>query len=120
MLKNPENSHNFQQLYVDVKKYVELQAEYLKVEFVEKMTILISSLLLIIFIIIFSLGALFYFFFFLAYSFEDFFGTLATSFGIISLIYILFIGVLVIMRKQLIINPLVKFLTNLFLNQTKN
>jgi len=120
MLNSTENRNGFEQLYLDVKKYVELQTEYVKVEFVEKLSILLSSLLIVIVIIILGLGAMFYFFFFLAYSFENYFGSLATSFGIISVIYLLFVGVLIIARKTLIINPLVKFLSNLFLNNSNN
>jgi len=115
MENTPEPAESFQQLYADVKKYVELQAEYLKVEFVEKLTILVSTLLIIILITVLAVAALFYLFFSLAYALEPLLGSLAVSFAIISGIYVLLISFLVILRKRLIINPLVKFLSNLFL-----
>jgi hypothetical protein len=115
MEKTPEPAESFQQLYADVKKYVELQAEYLKVEFVEKLTIIVSALLIIIIITVLAIAALFYLFFSLAYALEPLLGSMAISFALISGIYVLLILFLVILRKQLVINPLVKFLSKLFL-----
>jgi hypothetical protein len=110
-----EPADNFQQLYDDVKKYVELQTEYVKVEFVEKLTILLSTLLIIGLIIVLVIAALFYLFFSLAYVLQPLLGSLALSFAIISGIYILLIVLFVIFRKRIVINPLVRFLSNLFL-----
>jgi len=118
MTNTPEQTDNFQQLYDDVKKYVFLQTEYLKVEFVEKLTILLSTLLIITLIIVLAIIALFYFFFSMAYAFEPVLGSLGASFGIISAVYVVLIGLLYFLRKQLIITPMVKFLSNLFLSKT--
>lgn len=118
MTNKEESATNFQQLYIDVKKYVELQTEYLKVEFVEKLAILLSTLIIITIILVLLFAALFYLFFSLAYILEPVLGSLALSFGIISGIYGLLIAFFVSFRKQFVINPLVKFLSNLFLTKT--
>lgn len=110
-----QSVENFQQLYDEIKKYIVLQAEYAKTEVVEKMTLLLSTLLIASLIIIFALGVLFYLCFALAYALEPLLGSLALSFGLISGVYILLIIVLVVFRKRLIIHPLVKFLSGLFL-----
>jgi len=117
MANNQEPLENFRQLYDDVKKYVELQTEYVKVEFVEKLTILLSTLLIIILIIVLAVIALSYVFFSIAYAIEPLVGSLSISFGIISGIYFILIGLLIMLRKQIIINPLVKFISNLFLTK---
>lgn len=114
-----EPRDNFQQLYSDVKKYVELQTEYVKVEFVEKLTILLSTLLIIIVMLILAICALFYTFFSLAYTLEPLVGSLASSFAIISILYVALIVVFFLFRKQIVINPLVRFLSNLFLTNNK-
>jgi len=44
-------------------------------------------------------------------------GSLALSFGIISGIYVVLIVFFILLRRQIVINPLVKFLTNLFLTK---
>jgi len=118
-MMNPEEPvENFQQLYEDVKKYVFLQTEYVKVEFVEKLTILLSTLLIITLIIVLATIALFYLFFSLAYLVVPVVGSLSMSFGIISAVYVILIGFLMLLRKRIVINPLVKFLSNLFLTKT--
>jgi len=117
MPNNQEPAENLQQLYADVKKYVELQTEYVKVEFVEKLTIMLSALLIIGLIILLAIAALFYLFFSLAYMLQPLLGSLAASFAIISGIYVLLMCFFVIFRKQIVINPLVKFLSNLFLKK---
>jgi len=117
MINNQEPVENFQQLYDDVKKYIFLQAEYIKIEFVEKLTILLSTLLIITLMTVLAIIALFYLFFSLAYVVEPVVGSLGASFGIISGIYVILIGLLFLLRKQLIITPMVKFLSNLFLTK---
>jgi hypothetical protein len=118
MINTQEPVENFQQLYDDVKKYVLLQTEYVKVEFVEKLTILLSTLLVIGLIIVLVIIALFYLFFSIAYAVEPLVGSLSMSFGIISVVYAVLIVFLVLLRKRLVVSPLARFLTDLFL--TKN
>lgn len=119
-MNTEEPVEDLQQLYKDIKKYVELQTEYVKVEFVEKLTILVSTLVIITVIIILVIAALFFLFFSLAYALVPVVGSLAISFCIIAAIYVVLIIVLFSFRKQFIINPLVRFLSKLFLNKTKN
>lgn len=120
MINTQEPVEDFQQLYNDIKKYVELQTEYVKVEFVEKLTILVSTLVIITVIIILVIAALFFLFFSLAYALVPVVGSLAISFCIISVLYVVLIVVLFLFRKQFVINPLVRFLSKLFLTKTKN
>jgi len=118
MLNNEEPSNNFQQLYDEVKKYIELQTEYVKVEFVEKLTILFSTILIIGLIIILAITALFYFSFSMAYLLEPVLGSIALSFGIVSGVFVLLILLLFLFRKRIIIIPVVKFLSKLLLKKT--
>jgi len=116
---NPQKpAENFQQLYDEVKKYVSLQTEYVKVEFVEKLTVLLSTILIISLITILVIIALFYLLFSLAYAVEPIVGSLSISFALIAGVYVILIGILILLRKRIIINPLVKFLSNLFLTKT--
>ena len=117
MINTPDPVENLQQLYDDVKKYIQLQSEYVKVEFVEKLTVLISALLIIFLVIILIMGALFYLFFSVAYLIEPIVGSMTASFFIISTFYLLLTLFLFVFRKKVIINPLVRFLSRLFLNK---
>lgn len=110
---------NIKQLIAEVKEYIILQKDYAKVEFVEKLTILLSTLFMILIFLILGMAALFYLLFALAYTLEPLVGGLAISFVIISAISILLMIALYHLRKKLIVNPLVKFLANLFLKDSK-
>lgn len=117
MTNSSKPAENFQELYEDVKKFIHLQTEYIKIDFVEKLTILLSALFVVSIVLVLLIAVLFYLCFSLAYALEPFFGSLAISFAVISGIYILLIALLVLFRKKLIINPLVRFLSNVFLNK---
>ena len=47
MFADDKSIENFQQLFFEFKKYLELQKEYTKLELTEKLTILLSTLIMI-------------------------------------------------------------------------
>jgi len=118
MFANDESIENIQQLFVEFKKYLELQKEYTKLELTEKLTILLSTLILVFILIILGMVALFYGLFALVYVLEPLVGSLTASFGIITSINLFLILIVIIFRKKLIIAPLVNFLANLFLHDS--
>lgn len=118
MFADDKSIENFQQLFFEFKKYLELQKEYTKLEITEKLTIIFSTLILVLILITLGMVALFYLLFALAYVLEPLVGGLMTSFSIIAGINILLIILIAIFRKQLIINPMVHFLANLFLTES--
>ena len=119
ILADDKSIENFQQLFFEFKKYLELQKEYTKLELTEKLTILLSTLIMIVVLIILGMVALFYLLFALAYVLEPLVGGLMVSFAIIAGINVLIMALVIIFRKQLIISPMVNFLANLFLNDSK-
>ena len=54
MFANDKNIDNLQQLLAELKKYAELQKDYVKLHLVEKLTILISTLILVFILLILS------------------------------------------------------------------
>ena len=119
MFADDKSIENFQKLFFEFKKYLELQKEYTKLELTEKLTILLSTLIMLMILIILAMVALFYLLFTLAYILEPLVGGLMISFAIIASINVILIALIVIFRKQLIITPMVNFLANLFLNSSK-
>ena len=120
MFADDKSIENFQQLFFEFKKYLELQKEYTKLELTEKLTILFSTLIMILVLIILGMVALFYLLFALAYILEPLVGGLMSSFAIIAGINVVLIALVIIFRKQLIISPMVNFLANLFLTDSNN
>ena len=118
MFADDKSIENFQQLFFEFKKYLELHKEYTKLELTEKLTILFSTLIMILVLIILGMVALFYLLFALAYILEPLVGGLMASFAIIAGINIVLIFLVIIFRKQLIISPMVNFLANLFLTDS--
>lgn len=119
MFSDDKNIENLQQLYEDVKKYILLQKEYTKLELVEKLTILISTLIMVLVLVILGMISLFYLLFTLAYILEPLVGGLKISFAIIAGVNILLILLVFFFRNKLIVKPMVNFLANLFFNDSK-
>lgn len=116
MFANDSNIDNLQQLLAELKKYAELQKDYVQLHLVEKLTILASTLILVFVLLVLGIIALFYLSFTLAYVLEPYVGGLMASYGIITGFIILLIILIVVFRKRLIVQPMVHFLANLLLN----
>lgn len=116
MLANDKSIDSFLQLFNEFKKYVELQKDYVKLELVEKLTALLSTLILVLILLVLGMMVLFYLSFTLAYILEPLVGGLMVSYEIISAAIVAVIALVVLFRKRLIVQPLINFLANLFLN----
>ena len=116
MLANDKTIDNLQALFTEVKHYIDLQKDYVKLDITHKLTILISTLILILVLVILGMIALLYLSFTLAYILEPYVGGLTNSYAIITG-GILLIGLFIyLLRQRFIIHPLTNFLANLFLN----
>lgn len=118
---SPDKSiESFQQLFGEVKKYLELQKEYTKLELVEKLTVLLSTLIMVFLFMMLGMVALFYFLFFLAYILEPLVNGMIYSYAIIAGFFLLLIGVVYAFRQRLIFQPMVNFLARLFLDRSND
>ncbi len=117
MFINDKSIKSLRELFVEFKKYLELQKEYTKVEIAEKLTLLLSMLILTLLIVMLGMVALFYFSFMLAYLLAPLVGGLVGGFAIIGCFCLLIIGLLLLFRKELIVNPMANFLASIFLDK---
>ena len=115
MFPNDKSIETLQQLFIEVKKYLALQKRYTQLEIAEKLTILLSTLILVLVIIILSMVALFYLSFILAYLLAHLLGSIVISFALITCAILILIVAVYALRKNLIINPMAKFIANLFI-----
>ncbi|MDR0892465.1 MAG: phage holin family protein [Mediterranea sp.] len=118
MFADDRSIENLGQLFLEIKEYLKLQKEYVRLELTEKLTILFSTLILVSVLIVLGIVALFYLTFALAYVLAPAVGGLTASFAIIAGVIIVLIALIYLLRKPLIISPMVKFLANLFLNDS--
>lgn len=116
MFSQDKSIDNLESLVKEMKKYIELQGEYLKFDLVEKLTILLGTLILILLITVLSMMAVFYFSFMLVYALEPITGSLTGSYAMTGGIILLLAFLIYIYRKKLIFQPMVNFLSHLFLD----
>lgn len=116
MFSQDKSIDNLESLVKEMKKYIELQGEYLKFDLVEKLTILLGTLILILLITVLSMMAVFYFSFMLVYALEPITGSLTGSYAMIGGIILLLAFLIYIYRRKLIFQPMVNFLSHLFLD----
>lgn len=119
MFADDKSIENFRQLFLEFKRYLDLQKEYTKLELTEKLSILLSTLFIVVILITLTMMALFYLLFSLAYILEPLVGGLMVSYAIIAGVNILLMIVIALFRKQLIVQPMINFLAALFLNSSK-
>lgn len=120
MFANDKSIDNLTELFKEVKKYLKLQGEYVKLDLVEKLTILLSTLTLIFVLIILGTMAAFYLSFMLVYVLASATGSLAAGYAIIGGILILLAFIIYRLRQKLIFQPMVNFLARLFLDDSSN
>lgn len=114
MFANDKSIDNLTELFKEVKKYLKLQGEYVKLDLVEKLTILLSTLTLIFVLIILGTMAAFYLSFMLVYVLASATGSLVAGYAIIGGILILLAFIIYRLRQKLIFQPMVNFLARLF------
>ena len=116
MFTNDKTIDNLQEILIEVKQYITLQKDYIKLDITHKLTVLLSTLILILILVVLGMIALFYLSFTLAYILEPYVGGLTISYAIITG-GILIIGLCIyLFRQKVIIQPLTSFFANLFLN----
>lgn len=120
MFANDKSIDNLTELFKEVKKYLKLQGEYVKLDLVEKLTILLSTLTLIFVLIILGTMAAFYLSFMLVYVLASATGSLVAGYAIIGGILILLAFIIYRLRQKLIFQPMVDFLARLFLDDSSN
>lgn len=120
MFANDKSVDNLTELFKEVKKYLKLQGEYVKLDLVEKLTILLSTLTLIFVLIILGTMAAFYLSFMLVYVLASATGSLVAGYAIIGGILILLAFIIYRLRQKLIFQPMVNFLARLFLDDSSN
>lgn len=120
MFANDKSIDNLTELFKEVKKHLKLQGEYVKLDLVEKLTILLSTLTLIFVLIILGTMAAFYLSFMLVYVLASATGSLVAGYAIIGGILILLAFIIYRLRQKLIFQPMVNFLARLFLDDSSN
>ncbi len=110
---------SYKELWCEFKKYLTLQIDYVKLTAIEKLTILLAAMTFVGVVIVLLACA----FFFLTVAFVEWLDTVINCTWAANLItcgIVLFLLLMIVcLKKVLIINPVTKFVTKLFLNPPK-
>ena len=115
MFSNDSNIESIARLVEEIKKYISLKGEYLRLNIVEKAVRLITAMAITLIFAILFLLALTYFSFSFAYAIAPTTGY-AAAFAIVCAIYILSFVLCIIFRKTLFEKPLVRFLASILMD----
>lgn len=107
--------NKYTELWDEVKKYLTLQIDYAKLTAVEKLVVLLSAIALATVLMILGACVLFYLSFAIVYMLVDVIGCVWGAYLIVSGMFVVLAIVVFALRKQLILDPVAKFLTKLFL-----
>lgn len=107
---------NSQELWKELKKFLNFEIDYIKLTATEKLTIILSSIAVIAVVIILGGLALFYLSFSFAYLLAGWTGSLSGSFLIVSGIILFVLLIILMFRRNWILNPISRFISKLFLD----
>lgn len=115
MFSSDKNIENIGQLFVELKRYVDLKSESLQVDFVSKFARLLSALVVcVVLFILFSLTLMFVSMM-VAAALTPLVGSEALAYAIVILLYIIIGVVFYGKRAQWVEGPITNFLVHLFL-----
>jgi hypothetical protein len=121
MFSSNKNIESISQLIEEIKHYIGLQKEFVKLDVVEKIVLLLSAMILGAILLILGAMVLFYLSFTVAFFLSNYAGLGQTGgFAIITLFCSFIFFLVYKFRKKWIEKPLTRFLANLLLNENHN
>ncbi len=111
--------NNFSTIWDDLKKYFTLQIDYAKITATEKLIIILSAMAMVGIVGILGGIALFYLSSATVYLIDSFLDCTWGSYLIVSALMLIILAIIFSVRKSLIINPISRFISKLFLDPTK-
>ncbi|MGN1245217.1 MAG: phage holin family protein [Muribaculaceae bacterium] len=108
--------NKYEELWVELKKYLTLQIDYAKLTTVEKLVVLLSAIAIVAVMLILGACVLFYLSFAVVFMLSDAIGCTWGAYLIVSGIFMVLMLIVYAMRQKLILDPVSRFLTRLFLN----
>ncbi len=109
---------DYENLWGDLKKFLSLQYDYVRLTALEKLVVLLSTLAMAVVLLVLIACVLFYLSFALVFLISEAIGCLWGAYLIVSGLFVALTLVVYAMRRKLIIDPVSKFLTRLFLDKT--
>ncbi len=120
MFSDDNNISSIEKLFLEIKKYISLQREYIKLDLAEKLSVLISLLVLVFVLMSVGVVTLFYLTTAFVHSINHLVGSVALSYLIAAGLNMLIMLIVYAFRKTLIYAPIIHFISKLFLEDKDN
>ena len=108
--------NKYEELWAELKKSLTLQIDYAKLTTVEKLVVLLSAIAMVAVMLILGACVLFYLSFAVVFMLSDAIGSTWGAYLIVSGIFLVLMLVVYALRQKLILDPVSRFLTRLFLH----
>ena len=108
--------NKYEELWAELKKYLTLQIDYAKLTTVEKLVVLLSAIAMVAVMLILGACVLFYLSFAVVFMLSDAIGSTWGAYLIVGGIFLVLMLVVYALRQKLILDPVSRFLTRLFLH----
>lgn len=120
MFSSNKNIESIGRLFLEFKKYLELQKEFIKLDAAEKLTVTLSTILIVAVLLLLGSIVLLFLTFALAYYLGDALGSLPVGFGIIAALVLLLTVIFYVNRNRMVIQPLARFMINLIITKEED
>ena len=108
--------NKYEELWAELKKYLTLQIDYAKLTTVEKLVVLLSAIAMVAVMLILGACVLFYLSFAVVFMLSDGIGSTWGAYLIVSGSVLVLMLVVYALRQKLMLDPVSRFLTRLFLH----
>ncbi|MDO4172525.1 MAG: phage holin family protein [Prevotellaceae bacterium] len=120
MLSNDENIEKIADIVEEAKQWIIIKKEYAKLDVIEKVVRILSTLTIAFIIALLTLMALIYISFSAAYFLADVFHSTPLAFLTVGIAYILLLLLMMAKRHTWIERPIVRFLISIFKEESTN
>ncbi len=120
MFSSSKNIENMQRLFLEFKKYIELQKEYIKLDTAEKLTVIISATISITIMLILGAMVLFFLSFAIAWYLSDILNSMPLGFGIIAVFCLLLCIIFYYKRETWVFQPTARLMVKLFIKKDEH
>ncbi len=107
----------YQKFADEIKEYASLNYKMFKMNLLEKLSLILTMFVLVMVVVVLVLAALTYFSLAAIYALKETLGGMAMGLTIVGGVFIIITALVLIFRKQWILNPLIKSLSNILFRE---
>lgn len=120
MFSNSKNIENIGRFFLEFKKYLELQKEFVKLDATEKTAVIFSGALIVAVILLLGAIALLFFAFAMAYYLGNVLESLSLGFCVIGAAVVIIALIFYSNRNRMVIQPVTRFMANIILSKKED